>query len=530
MARHKNPQYNRKRLVVAGIAAVATLGAAVGIGIYGSAFADRGNQNPAASEQCLPTDSAPPPEETAPPEGDENNEEAPPAEGEDQGQNENEQGQEDQEQGQGQEDQGQEQGQEDQDQGDANAPGTPIEDPNAEGQNNDNEDQQDGRGGQRRFAGGDLVSLNAANPNAPGQGQPGGGNGGGGNGGGNNGGQNGGQNGGGNGGNNGGGQDDDGIDYGGPKPPEQAPEPPAEAPMDEFPGGEECEDALGPFPEDFIDINDVEPNNLAADPEVQEGGTSGTFTVECGNNENGHFNSANMIAAPGNENGAQHTHDYVGNVTTDGFSDNESLAEGDTTCENGDQSAYFWPVIRVRNEGSDAVDPLNAHNVGDIADVDATIQFRGNASNEVTAAPRFLRILTGDAKSSTNGGANANAKWTCTGFEDRITTKYPLCPEGSQTVRIADFPSCTDGNTDSANHRDHLAFVDENGDCPDGFEVMPQLRITLKYDLPQGKVFALDAFPDEKHNPITDHNDFVNVMSEELMNQVVDCINSGQQC
>ena len=54
MARHKNPQYNRKRLVVAGIAAVATLGAAVGIGIYGSALADRGQQAPVASQGCLP--------------------------------------------------------------------------------------------------------------------------------------------------------------------------------------------------------------------------------------------------------------------------------------------------------------------------------------------------------------------------------------------------------------------------------------------------------------------------------------------
>ena len=75
-----------------------------------------------------------------------------------------------------------------------------------------------------------------------------------------------------------------------------------------------------------------------------------------------------------------------------------------------------------------------------------------------------------------------------------------------------------------------MAFADENGECQDGFQAIPQLRITLTYDLPQGEVFALDAFPAELHNPITDHNDFVNVMSEELMNQVVDCINTGQQC
>jgi hypothetical protein len=52
----------------------------------------------------------------------------------------------------------------------------------------------------------------------------------------------------------------------------------------------------------------------------------------------------------------------------------------------------------------------------------------------------------------------------------------------------------------------------------------------LKYNLPQGKVFALDAFPAEKHAPITDHNDFVNVMPVQLMNRVVQCINTGRRC
>jgi hypothetical protein len=510
MARHKNPQYNRKRLVVAGIAAVATLGAAVGIGIYGSALADRGNPDAVASEECLPapTNGAPPaeqpPEDNAPPE-----ENAPP---EDNNEGDNNQG----DQNQGDNNEGDNNG----GNGDNNAPGTPIPDEEVPGNQNGDQNQDQGdqngdqgqNGGDNGGNGGYGWAANAPlslNGERPKDSQPGG----------NNGGDNGGN--------------DGGSDYGGPKPPEQAPEPPPGAPVDDFPGGEECEDELGPFPDDFIDINNVEPNNLADSPETQRGGSNGTFVSDCGTNEEGHFNSANFIVAPGNENGAEHTHDYVGNLDSDGFSDNESLAAAGTTCENQeDQSAYFWPVVRVRNEGSDAVDPLNAHNVGDIQrPVSAKLEFRGNAVDQVEAMPQFIRVLTGDAKSSTNGGANANAKWTCTGFEDRITTKYPICPEGSQTVRIADFPGCWDGqNTDSANHRTHVAFADENGECQDGFVAIPQLRITLTYDLPQGEIFALDAFPAEQHNPITDHNDFVNVMSEDLMDQVVDCINTGQQC
>jgi len=302
--------------------------------------------------------------------------------------------------------------------------------------------------------------------------------------------------------------------------------------MQNFPGGDECQDELGPFPQDFVDIRKVRPsrdNGQNARP--GRGASRGTFTVECGTNEERHLNSANVIAAPGNENGAQHTHDYVGNVTTDGFSTDDSLAAGDTTCENGDKSAYFWPIIRIRDKNSQGVDPLNAHNIGDpVVPSSVTIEFRGNARGPVVAAPQFLRVLTGNAKSVTQDGANQNAKWTCTGFENRITEKYPLCPRGSQLVRIDDFPGCNDGNTDSANHRTHIAFADRRGNCPEGMKAIPQLRITLKWDIPRGKLFALDAFPDEKHSPRTAHDDFINVMGEDLMNQVVQCINSGRRC
>ncbi|MFI7675834.1 DUF1996 domain-containing protein [Actinophytocola sp. NPDC049390] len=461
MGRHKNPRYNRKRLVVAGTAAVTVFGAMVGIGIYGSALADQDQRRAAnASQACLPpppTASAPPSSTTTepPPSSDTAPPETEPTETATETATDT-------------------------------ATDTATEPPmdTATDTATDTSAPEDPMG----FGGDQLVSLNGDRG------------------------------------------DRTPPDYGGPRPPEQAPAAPRDGTMRKF-GGENCQDPLGPFPQDFIDIRKVRPSNLNSQPRVRRGGSSGTFTVDCGRNENGHNNSANMIAAPGNVNGAQHTHDYVGNLTTDGFSDNESLAAGGTTCTNGDKSAYFWPIIRVRNAGSTAVDPLNAHNVGDpLLPASVKIQFRGNPTQKVTPAPQFLRILTGDAKSSTNGGANANAKWTCTGFENRITTKYPLCPRGSQTVRIADFPGCTNGETDSANHRTHLAFANRVGRCPEGFQPMPQLRITLKYDIPRGKVFALDAFPDEKHNPLTDHNDFVNVMGEDLMNRVVRCINTGRRC
>ena len=525
----------------------------------------------------------------------------------------------------------------------------------------------------------------------------------------------------------------------------------------------------------FVDIEDVEPN--VDEPNAERDASTGTFTVNCGNNEEGHFNADNFIAQPGVQNGAEHVHDYVGNLNSNSESNNQSLAASDTTCPNGDQSAYYWPVVRIdqnadgeedgneqrggeengneqrggeeatsaeetsraektsgsketsapeksnreaeetsesqatgkaasggqgtnnfngqnwqdwqnqnakaqpgQNSDSDNLDaqrnkakqqgnqanadcydiasklpripkqamnqmnqqldqldqqvkqankqlaqggnsakaavlnqlnqqraqtlsriinllqqsgvnmgdlqrwapcavdddtnngvdngdensdgdnsrgddengnqdeeevapgPKGANNelginTGEIVRPTVDLTFRGSPQGEVTAMPQFLRVLTGDAKAGQNDPSkNARSTWTCEGFEDRLTDKYPICPEGSQVMRVHDFPSCWDGqNVDSADHRSHIVFPDEeSGECKDGFEAVPQLRITLKYDIPvetqEAGQYAVDTFQAEERNPATDHNDFANVMGQDLMNRVVDCINGGEAC
>lgn len=309
--------------------------------------------------------------------------------------------------------------------------------------------------------------------------------------------------------------------------------------------GDNGNGAAGPFADDFVDIDSVQPNVRKV--RTKRGGSSGTFTSVCGVNENKLFNTDNLIVAPGVDNGAHHTHDYVGNQGNDAFASDDDLAAADTTCQNqGDRSTYYWPVIRVQ-DGTAEFDANEQGggaegNVGRIVQAQrAEIKFVGNARSKVVAMPKFLRIITGDAKAFTNGTANANAGWTCTGFEDRVLTdKYPLCPDGSQVVRTFDFQSCWDGqNIDSANHRDHVAFADPNsGACPQGFQAIPQLTMNLVYDVPRptienGQVqqpYAVDGFPEQLHKPITDHDDFINVFDENLMNRMVKCINSGRKC
>ncbi|MGC4870075.1 DUF1996 domain-containing protein [Micromonospora sp. DT53] len=164
------------------------------------------------------------------------------------------------------------------------------------------------------------------------------------------------------------------------------------------------------------------------------------------------------------------------------------------------------------------------------------IEYRGNPASKVVPMPKFLRALTGDAKPTSRGPANARATWTCSGFTDRLSDKYPICPAGSQVQRVQDFPGCWDGkNIDSDNHRNHVAFADKaTGACPQGFQAIPQLRITVAYDIARNVQvkgqYALDSFPEENHNPFSDHNDFVNVNSAQAMQRIVTCINRGKNC
>ncbi|MFC4563589.1 DUF1996 domain-containing protein [Nocardiopsis mangrovi] len=295
----------------------------------------------------------------------------------------------------------------------------------------------------------------------------------------------------------------------------------------------------GPVAEDFVDIAQVPA--VAPPPEAQEGGSTGTFVTECGVNANGLFNSENVIVAPGVEHGAQHTHDYVGNQNVNQFTEdidanNQLLLQGESSCDNGDKSMHYWPVLRdTTQEGADA-DVSGGGLDGNIGRIitpsQATLEFRGNTVSDVTEMPEFLQIITGNARAFTTNGANANAQWTCTGFEDQISgDKYPLCPEGSDVVRIMDFPSCWDGqNITSEDKRSHIVFPDGAGACPGGTQAVPQLRQTLVYEVPEGANFAVDGFPEEQHKPITDHSDFINVMPQELMATAVECINSGRDC
>lgn len=298
-------------------------------------------------------------------------------------------------------------------------------------------------------------------------------------------------------------------------------------------GGHPTSAQAAPSADRYVDISAVPATAVPADgPDA----STGSFTEDCGRNENGHRNADNLVISPGLTGGAHHVHDYVGNVTTDALSTNEGLAAAATTCVGGDRSTYYWPVLRrLDRTGSDAhaVGGGIDGNAGEILVASSVrMEFRGSPTSEVVGMPRFLRMVTGDPVAATvNEPDRVRAQWGCSGYAERFTVKYTLCPEGSGPTRTLDFPSCWDGlSTDSPDHRSHVVFPAANGVCPRATFAVPQLRITLTYDVPHGVRYALDSFPEQKRDPITDHALFVNVMTDRRMEQLVSCLNEGRHC
>ncbi|MCG8922024.1 DUF1996 domain-containing protein [Lentzea sp. CC55] len=255
--------------------------------------------------------------------------------------------------------------------------------------------------------------------------------------------------------------------------------------------------------------------------------------IRCGANEERHLNADNPVVSPGIPFGAHHTHEYVGNRSADARSTDDSLAAASTTCEKDDLSTYYWPVLRLTDgTGHDAhADGGGLHgNTGEVlAPRSVEIRYEGSPVGPVLPMPRFLRLITGDPAAFTHDyGPDTRARWGCSDQPDRYTTKYPLCG-GATTLRSYEFGSCWDGsNTDSASHRTHVVFPVAGGTCPPKTVPIPRLRVTVGYDIPAGRPFAIDSFAEELRDPATDHGMFINVMPQARMAELVGELNRSR--
>jgi hypothetical protein len=268
---------------------------------------------------------------------------------------------------------------------------------------------------------------------------------------------------------------------------------------------------------DYVEIDEV------AAVAVDAG--AGSYTWDCGRNENGHRNAGNVVVTPGRTGPAHHLHEYLGNRSVEVGSTVQSLAGGGTTCTNGDESTYYWPVLRTVGHED------GPHGGSVRAPASVSLTYLGNSRGPVVAMPRLLRGAVGDAYAVTNGGARAAAVWSCSGSPERRTPRYVVCPRGEQVLRVFDFPSCWDGRrVDSDDHRQHLVFPRPGGGCPISTFAVPRLRIVVAYDIAPGTRYRIDSFDAQRHSPLTDHALFVNLMPGARMAEIVRCLNEGRSC
>ena len=241
---------------------------------------------------------------------------------------------------------------------------------------------------------------------------------------------------------------------------------------DPFPGRDEAANA---DEGDYVDIDDVEANG-----NIGEGGVfnGGSYSVDCGVSD--HNNSDNYMAAPGKRNGAQHVHDYVGNESTNADSDDDSLEQAGTSCGNGDQSTFFWPVLRDINgpspdEGEDG-GSLDG-NVGSIlkphvraAHLPRSRRRAGRADAHAPHDDHGQREAGRSERQERQRQVHLLERATRTGSPS--STRSAVA--GEQLMRLLDYPSCWDGqNLESKDFRDHMVFPDDEGNCSDGFDADP---------------------------------------------------------
>lgn len=197
-----------------------------------------------------------------------------------------------------------------------------------------------------------------------------------------------------------------------------------------------------------------------------------------------------------------------------------------------DKSAYWFPTLyfQWKNGSFSSVDGGSV----------MYYLFDGKAG-VTTAFPDDFRMISGDPMLRTydeNSKAQKAITFLCLDFNG-VTTRHnelpaKSCPSGIRSQ--VNFPMCWDGkNTDSADHKSHVAFPSggpDSGDCSDpNFPVrMPRIFNEIYWDTGSWEAHRNDAMkPDQpfvfSHGDRTGygyHGDFINGWDEGVLQKVVD--------
>lgn len=235
------------------------------------------------------------------------------------------------------------------------------------------------------------------------------------------------------------------------------------------------------------------------------------FHLTCGFS---HEASDDPIMFP-DDPGASHLHQFFGNRSTDADSTLASMRKAGTECGVSEDRSGYWAPALLDPSGR-VVEPISL-----------TAYYQaGNARGRINPYPADLRVIAG-------------------GDTDDLSVAGYMCGEGSPTSSVpldcgtrwlkgvVVFPSCWDGErTDSANHRNHMAYLTGRG-CPRSHPVrVPKLVIHIRYGIHDGTGYTLvsDEGMDMRRG-MSLHADFWNVWDAGFLARTIDrCLNTREIC
>ena len=212
---------------------------------------------------------------------------------------------------------------------------------------------------------------------------------------------------------------------------------------------------------------------------------------------------------------ATHMHDFFGNRSTDAYSTYDTMVSSGTTCRFKMDTAGYWAPALVINGLIQVPVSINAYYRPPNQYVDSTAV--------VAFPPDFKMLAGGDTV-----GDPVAAYWSCDDQETSRTTLPGDCGPKKTVHANVSFPSCWDGvNTDSLDHRSHVAYPAPLGGCPPEFPVMvPRLTIIVQYAVHNGAGAMLSS-----GDATTLHADFWNTWQQSALVAEVDrCIHVKRTC
>ncbi len=251
-----------------------------------------------------------------------------------------------------------------------------------------------------------------------------------------------------------------------------------------------------------------QPDQPIAGPQ----GATPQFLVEC---LYSHAASDDPIVYPGQP-GQSHLHEFFGNTQVDAFTTIESLASGETTCDQPLDKAAYWAPALLR-DGQE------------LTPVKSTAYYRPGEAVPATSVQPFpvgLVMIAGNPGASGEQPLSIVA-WGCGAGIERAVLP-PTCAEGRDLRLLVTFPDCWDGaNLDSHDHHAHVAYS-TGGTCPQGYAVsIPQLQFSVEYPV-WGSTTGLEL---ASGGLTTGHADFMNGWDQaKLTSEVELCLHREVVC